>query len=142
MNVALLRDRDLGEVRIGAGGSGLGYQRNLSGFTCGQGGYFSPQRFAHGGVTLSWRRDGPVRWEAAVEPGYDEYAAAVSPVFPLSSTSGTAPGTSAAGASFNGHVALGIKLASHFETALTGSIQRAPQYQELSAGLVLRLTAP
>ena len=142
LNVALLRDRDLGEVRIGAGGSGLGYQRNLSGFTYGQGGYFSPQRFAHGGVTLSWRRDGPVRWEAAVEPGYDEYAAAVSPVFPLSSTSGTAPGTSAAGASFNGHVALGIKLASHFETALTGSIQRAPQYQELSAGLVLRLTAP
>ena len=37
---------------------------------------------------------------------------------------------------------LGIKLGSHLETALTGSIQRAPEYQEVSAGLVLKVTAP
>jgi tetratricopeptide (TPR) repeat protein len=141
-DVALLRDRDLGEVKIGAGGAGLGYQRNLSGFTFGQGGYFSPQRFAHGGVNLSWRREGDVRWEAVVEPGYDSFWAMDSPVFPLAATSATAPGASSSGASFNGHLALGIKLASHLETALTGSIQRAPQFQEMRAGLVLRLTAP
>jgi hypothetical protein len=141
-DVALLRSRDLGEVKIGAGASGLGYQKNLGGFTFGQGGYFSPQRFVHGGVNLSWRREGDVRWEAVVEPGYDGYAAAASPVFPLAPTSATTPAASSGGASFNGRLALGIKLASHFETALTGSIQRAPEYQEVSAGLVMRLTAP
>jgi hypothetical protein len=129
-------------VKIGAGASGLGYQKNLGGFTFGQGGYFSPQRFVHAGVNLSWRREGDVRWEAVVEPGYDGYAAAASPVFPLAPTSATTPAASSGGASFNGRLALGIKLASHFETALTGSIQRAPEYQEVSAGLVMRLTAP
>jgi hypothetical protein len=141
-DLALFRSNDLGEVKVGAGASGLGYQKNLSGFTFGQGGYFSPQRFVHGGVNLSWRREGTVRWEAVVEPGYDEYAAASSPLYPLSGTSDTAPGASSAGASFNGHLAIGIKLGSHLETALSGSIQRAPEYQELSAGLVLRLAAP
>ena len=141
-DVALLRNRDLGEVKIGAGGSGLGYRKNLGGFTFGQGGYFSPQRFAHGGVTLSWRREGEVRWEAVVEPGYDSFVAVDSPVFPLAATNAIAAGAASGGASFNGHLALGIKVTSHFETALTGSIQRAPEYQQMSAGLVLRLRAP
>jgi cellulose synthase operon protein C len=139
---ATLLDGGFGTIRAGPTGAVLAFDRNLRFFTFGQGGYFSPQRFFHGGVNLGWRREGTVRWEAVVEPGYDEYAAAVSPVFPLNRNSATAPGAARAGTSFNGHLALGVKLASHLETALSGSIQRAPEYQELSAGLVLRLTAP
>jgi hypothetical protein len=133
---------DLGEIKIGAGASALSYRNNLSGFTFGQGGYFSPQRFFHGGATFSWRREGPVRWEAVVEPGYDHSEEAVSPIFPLDPASDTANGATSSGASFNAHLALGFKLGPHVETALTGSVQRAPEFQEVRAGLVLRLAAP
>ena len=142
VNVALVRDRDLGEIKIGAGGSGLGYQKNLSGFTFGQGGYFSPQRFSHGGLTLSWRREGDLRWEATVEPGYDSSLSAVTPVFPLAGTNDKAPGSETSGASFNGHLALGFRISSHFDAALTGDIQRSPQFQQMTAGLVVRLRVP
>jgi hypothetical protein len=141
-DVALLRSADLGEIKMGAGASSLSYQKNLSGFTFGQGGYFSPQRFFHGGVMLSWRREGAVRWEAVVEPGYDHSEQAVAPVFPLDPASDTANGSVSSGASFNAHLALGFKLGPRVETALTGSVQRAPEFQEVRAGLVLRLTAP
>ncbi|MFL5378014.1 MAG: cellulose synthase subunit BcsC-related outer membrane protein, partial [Myxococcales bacterium] len=141
-DVALLRSADVGEIKIGAGASALSYRKNLSGFTFGQGGYFSPQRFFHGGVNLSFCREGPVRWEAVVEPGYDHSEDAVSPIFPLDPASDTANGAISSGASFNAHLALGFKLGSRVETALTGSVQRAPEFQEVRAGLVLRLTAP
>ncbi|MFL5437320.1 MAG: cellulose synthase subunit BcsC-related outer membrane protein [Myxococcales bacterium] len=141
-DVALLRSADVGEIKIGAGASALSYRKNLSGFTFGQGGYFSPQRFFHGGVNLSWRREGAVRWEAVVEPGYDHSEEAVSAIFPLDPASDTANGAISSGASFNAQLALGFKLGSRVETALTGSVQRAPEFQEVRAGLVLRLTAP
>ena len=83
-----------------------------------------------------------MRWDAVVEPGYDRSVQAAAPILPLDPGSELANGSVSAGASFNARLLLGFKLGSRVEAALTGSVQRAPEFQEVRAGLVLRLTAP
>jgi hypothetical protein len=120
----------------------LAFDRNLRFFTFGQGGYFSPQKFAHGGFTLSWRRDGAVHWEAAAEPGYDAFSEDSSPAFPVAGpgdpTGPPYPARTSSGASFNGHLQLGWAVTNSFEAGFTVAVQRAPEFQEMRAGFVLR----
>ena len=132
----------LGLLSVGPTFAALSFDRNLRFFTYGHGGYFSPQRFVHGGAALTWRRGGDLRWELAAEPGVDAFIEGRSPAFPLSADQrGTAPYAGrpwGAGASFNGHATLGWKIADGWETGLVFALQRAPQFQELSAGVLLR----
>lgn len=138
---------DWGEARIGPTATVLGYDKNLRFFTFGQGGYFSPQRFFHGGLLMSWvRRAGAVRWELIAEPGYDSFQEARSPAFPLDPSSNPQglpdyAGRSQSGASFNGRAALRFQLADHFDLGLSFEGQRAPEFQELRGGIQLRFGA-
>jgi hypothetical protein len=119
----------------------MGYDRNLRFFTFGQGGYFSPQRFLHGGLAVKWWGGDRLRWEIVAEPGYDAFEEASSPAFPLSSDQRGVdpyPARSSGGASFNGHALIGWRAGDAFEAGINLSAQRAPQFQELSAGIVLR----
>lgn len=136
-----LAQGDLGAVYIGPSVAALGFDRNLRFFTFGQGGYFSPQRFVHGGLALTVRHSGAVTFEAAAEPGYDAYIEAKSEILPLSPPgAGGAPylGRSSSGVSFNGRAQLGWQISDVWELGLNAGVLRAPEFQELRAGLVLR----
>ncbi len=136
-----LAEGDLGGVFVGPSVTALGFDRNLRYFTFGQGGYFSPQRFVHGGLGLTVRRAGALSFEAAAEPGYDAFIEAKSDILPLSRPGeGGAPylGRQSGGFSFNGHAQLGWQISDAWELGLNAGILRAPEFQELHAGLVLR----
>jgi hypothetical protein len=118
-----------------------GYDRNLRFFTVGHGGYFSPQRFVHGGLAVKWWGGERFRWEVVAEPGYDAFEEASAPAFPLSSDQrglDPYPGQSSGGPSFNGHARIGWRVADGLDALFDLSAQRAPQFQEVSAGIVLR----
>lgn len=134
----LVYDGGAGQIRLGPTAAALGYQRNLRFFTLGHGGYFSPQRFVHGGFALRWRREGDIRWDLAAEPGYDYYQEAHEAVFPLAPDGRFYPGRDSGGASFNGTGFVGLGVSRDFEVGLTAAVQQAPQFQEVRAGLALR----
>ncbi|MEM6730660.1 MAG: cellulose synthase subunit BcsC-related outer membrane protein, partial [Myxococcota bacterium] len=65
-----LLPRSEGNVSVGANILGMGYQENLSQFTLGHGGYFSPQVFVRAGVPFTWSKtEGDLQWHAVVDPG-------------------------------------------------------------------------
>jgi tetratricopeptide (TPR) repeat protein len=140
-----LLEGDAGALSLGPTVSALGFDRNLRFFTFGQGGYFSPQRFVHGGLALTVRRAGALSFEAAAEPGYDAYIEAKSEILPLSRPGeGGAPylGHSSGGASFNGHAQASWQISNDWELGLSAGILRAPEFQEVRAGVVLRFAGP
>jgi hypothetical protein len=138
-----LFDGAAGLVRAGPTLSLLAFDRNLRFFTYGQGGYFSPQRFIHGGLAVTWRREGTLRWEAVAEPGYDAFRENSSVAFPFAPTTDPVSdtlylGRTSGGPSFNGRVQLGWAISDTVETGLSFAMQRAPEFQEMRAGIVLR----
>jgi tetratricopeptide (TPR) repeat protein len=69
----------------------FGFERNLRGFTLGQGGYFSPQQFFGVSVPVDYRgRSGDLSWRVGGSVGYGTYREDSSPIFP------TNPGLQAA----------------------------------------------
>jgi cellulose synthase operon protein C len=130
-----------GNVVAGPAVALMAYDRNLRFFTFGQGGYFSPQRFVHGGLALKWWGGERFRWELLAEPGYDAFSEDSSPAFPLSTDQQGVdpyPARTSGGLSFNGRASIGWRISSAFELGLNVTAQRAPQFQELSGGLFLR----
>ena len=128
------------EIGVGPTVAAFGFEKNLRFFTVGHGGYFSPQRFIHGGMALTVRREGAVRIDAAVEPGYDAYAESVTPVFPLDRSSTARYGGKASqGFSLNARAGLVVPLGSGVEATVGGSVVRSPQFQEVRGGVGLRI---
>ncbi|MBY0337732.1 MAG: BCSC C-terminal domain-containing protein, partial [Acetobacteraceae bacterium] len=63
----------------------FGFDRNLRGFTLGQGGYFSPQQYFGVSVPLDYRgRVGDVGWRLGATVGYATYREEGAPIFPTS----------------------------------------------------------
>ncbi len=117
------------------------YEQNLSHFTIGHGGYFSPQRFARASMPVGWRREGSLRWELVAAPGYEWFEESQAPVFPLDGALRAAPayaGQRVSGLALDAHAMLGWSFARGFEVRTTVAVQRAHEYQELRAGLLLR----
>ncbi|MCA1825655.1 MAG: BCSC C-terminal domain-containing protein [Myxococcales bacterium] len=131
-------DGELGHIAFGPSIAALGWQRNLRFFTLGHGGYFSPQRFVHGGAVLRWRHAGDVRWDVAVEPGYDYYQEAHEAIFPLAPNGSLYAGRDQAGPSLSGNAFVGIALSRDLEIGVTAAIQQAPEFQEVTGGVALR----
>lgn len=58
------------KVTLGLGGLAMGYAEDLSQFSLGHGGYFSPQLFLRAGVPFAWRaNEGDFRWRLSADPG-------------------------------------------------------------------------
>lgn len=61
------------------------YDRNLSGFTYGHGGYFSPQRYVDVGFPVHWNgrtRGGRVAWQVDTSVGVQHFKEEAAPYFP------------------------------------------------------------
>ena len=131
----------LGRIVAGPALALMSYDRNLRFFTFGHGGYFSPQRFVHGGLVARWSGGQRFHWEIVAEPGYDAFQENGAPALPTLTDQGGLPpypGQSSGGPSFNGHALVGWRIGDGFEAGFNLAAQRAPQFQELSGSLVLR----
>jgi hypothetical protein len=140
---------ELGEISAGATVTGMAFDRNLSLFTWGQGGYFSPQQFLHAGVPVGWKGGRRFRWEVVAEPGYHWFRQDATAVFPLGLPPGASddaaahagdvvPGSRTAGFAFDGRATLGLTITRGLEATATGAWQTAPEYRELRASAGLR----
>jgi hypothetical protein len=70
-------------IRVGVAGYYTSYNRNLGGFTFGQGGYFSPQNLESISFPVEYTgHDGPWSWLAAVSLGVQHFNQDSSPIFP------------------------------------------------------------
>ncbi len=138
-------------LRIGVSFYYAGFDKNLSGFTFGQGGYFSPQNLEAVTFPIEYTgHSGPWSYLASVAVGVQHFNADSSPIFPrnpfaqaaLENTGAIAfnSGTSGTGPAFNvkGQVEYAID-----NTASVGgavSFDNANQYNEVIAKLYIRKT--
>jgi hypothetical protein len=130
-----------GSLTVGVDALGMHYQQNLRQFTIGHGGYFSPQRFARASIPVGWRGEGPLRWELVAAPGYEWFEESQALVFPLDGAfegAASYAGQRVSGFALDAHAMLGWSFAPGFELRTTAAVQRAHEYQEFRAGLLLR----
>ena len=70
-----LVNRSDSKLSTGLNFSALGYQKNLSEFSLGQGGYFSPQRYGALTVPLNWaQRSGSTSYQLQASLGYQQFS--------------------------------------------------------------------
>jgi tetratricopeptide (TPR) repeat protein len=139
----LLMRGGAGELRAGVNVVGFGFEKNLSFFTFGHGGYFSPQRFVRGGVPLGWTGGNRFRWELVAEPGWESFEEDGSPAFPLGAPEGVEArdpyaGQTKTGFAFDGRAAAAWRIVDVLEARLTLETQRAPEYEEVRGLVMLR----
>jgi tetratricopeptide (TPR) repeat protein len=139
-----LYDRDDARFTGGLALDFLAHPHDLSHFTFGQGGYFSPQRFLHFGVPFQWtghaRRLG---WSLRAEPGVNWFREDAEAWYPLDADlqalrGATFPDRSITGAAFDTLGALTYDLGGGLEAALRAATHGARDYDEWTAGLSLR----
>ncbi len=116
--------------------TGVGYDQNLSYFTFGHGGYFSPALMVHLGVPLRWERQGSLHLQLDVEPGLNWHREEDADVFPLDpSGGGIYPGQSRFGFAFNLDVRVGRTISPDLEAGLKVGVHQAQDYREVQAGI-------
>jgi tetratricopeptide (TPR) repeat protein len=132
-NLGLMRDLNLPGMRYFSLGPGLGYtryRRNLSGFTWGQGGYFSPQNFTTLGALAVFQTADARPWVLAgqIQVGWQSLQQDASPCFALAPpvTAGQCTGSNPSRSSGIGT-----------STALQGSVLLSPHWA-LQGGVRLR----
>jgi cellulose synthase operon protein C len=90
-------------IRVGVSVYYTSYNRNLGGFTFGQGGYFSPQNYEALTFPVEYTgRDGDWSWLAAAALGVQHFNSDSSPIFPKNAFAQTALATSGANATLAG----------------------------------------
>lgn len=82
-----LYDDDEQRVKLGVSAYGAHFDKELSGFTFGHGGYFSPQWFLRGGLPLQWRmRSEALETRVVVDPGVNWFRRDAQVYYPTSSS--------------------------------------------------------
>lgn len=144
-----LNEADDSVYAVGLLASGSGYRHNLSRFTLGHGGYFSPQAFLHLGTPARWRgRYARFDWNLVLQPGINAVREDPVDVFPDDPTRQSDraaaggltrhPGRSAVGFAFDGDLALEYRPSPAFGAQLGLSIHTAEDYQELLGRLAFQ----
>jgi len=118
-----------------------GYSRNLSNFTLGQGGYFSPQASHIIGISIGFQsrggRDFVIRGNLL--PGWAVNYQASSPTFPLNDDGERVPGAHQHGESVSGELAAAYRVTPRLLLGGLVRFRENPQYNDLVVGLYLRL---
>jgi len=118
------------------------FDRNESGFTLGNGGYYSPQTFHRIGVGLNFlsleAQDLVVR--GSLSPGWQHSREAGAPVFPSSERSERTATTRTDSADFDSEIEAVYRLTDHWALGGRAHVERSPQFNELFAGISLRFS--
>jgi len=127
---------------------GQGYGKNLSRFSLGHGGYFSPQLLVHAGLPLRWTRKGDTNWEVVAEPAVNWFRERAVARFPADGALQTAsggemwPARTSLGVALDVRSRLSLPITERVEARLELEVHRAEAYQEVRGGAVLRYAFP
>jgi hypothetical protein len=140
-------------IRVGISGYYATFDKNLSGFTFGQGGYFSPQNFESLGFPVEYTgRNGPWTWLAAATLGIQAFNADRSAIFPNNRSAQLVLESLSPNTAFNsgiaGGIGLGVNLKGQIEYAVNptlsigaaGSFNNSNDYDEGIVQVYLRKT--
>jgi tetratricopeptide (TPR) repeat protein len=150
----LLKDPDR-ELMAGVNVDVFGYNKNLSYFTYGQGGYFSPQQYISLSVPVSWSaRTGRFSYQVKGALGIQHFREDDSPYFPTDANMQAAAVTAAAGSTtqtnpvyagqsktglgYNFQVAGEYQLGPQIFAGATAGIDNARDYSQWFGGLYVR----
>jgi tetratricopeptide (TPR) repeat protein len=132
-------------VETGITVSAMAFERNLSKFTYGHGGYFSPQRFVHYGLPVDWRGSyQAISWRLSLEPGVTWFQVEEAPYFPLAASAQTSgprpryPGRESLGLDVNGGLELGYVLTQQLTLGARTELHTGHDYREIYAFTFLR----
>jgi len=137
-------------LTLGVAGTAMHYNKNLSFFSLGHGGYFSPQRFLQGSIPLSWSiRHSRVFYEMQASPGFQYFTADAAPFYPIGI--GSAPVVSLAtqmyddqhrkGATYNVTARLEYRIAPHVHLSAFGAANNTRDFDAHTIGIALRVLA-
>ena len=132
---------DADYFRVGPFLSYLSYRENLSHFTLGHGGYYSPQSSLSVGVAMDWLtaegRTKQFRLRAAL--GYEQAENDDAPRFPLDDTGGEYDGSTSSGVGVNLRGEGMWLLHAHLMAGGYAGFASAEEYDESFAGVLLRV---
>ncbi len=148
LTLSLTTDLPLTGMRffsIGPSMSTESYRRNLSGFGWGQGGYFSPQRFASLGAIVVFQTEGAKRWVSAgtVQFGWQSVRQDSGPCFaltpPVAGGACTAPAASTTrGLGSATHLRWAYLLSPHWQLDAAVGFRTGPAFRDHAVHLGLR----
>ena len=139
-------------LRVGISAYYAGFDKNLSGFTFGQGGYFSPHNFEAITFPIEWTGyHGPWSYLASIAVGAQHFNADLSPIFPnnafaqsaLASIPGAlavTPGSSSTGPAINVKGQIEYAIDNSATIGLAVSFDNGNNYNEVISKLYLRKT--
>ena len=152
----LLKDADQ-TLTVGVNTTLMGYNRNLSYFTYGQGGYFSPQQYVILNLPVEWTgRNGNFTYDVKGSVGVQHYHEDASAYFPLGDSTSTAlrsalisagtapdsnaiyPSQSKTGIAYSFSAVGEYQLAPQLAVGATASLGNAYQYREYLAAVYVR----
>ena len=116
------------------------FQHNLSGFTFGNGGYYSPQRFHKIGMAVNFQTLDARRFvvKGSAFAGWQTAFQDRAPLFPLAPTSAFTAATTGSGPNYYLSTDAIYRLSSHWALQGDVSYQRSPQYNSVVVGVQLR----
>ncbi|XAH23245.1 cellulose synthase subunit BcsC-related outer membrane protein [Xylophilus sp. GW821-FHT01B05] len=139
----ILRTEDSG-LTVGLALTALGFDKNLSFFTYGNGGYFSPQQFVSLAVPVEWRaRTSQLSYRLNGSLGVQHMRTDSAPFFPLNpslqtTTAAFYPGQSKTGLGYNLGVALEYQLQPQWFLGGRLAIDNARDYRQFNTNVYLR----
>jgi tetratricopeptide (TPR) repeat protein len=133
-------------VETGIAVSAMAFEHNLSKFTFGHGGYFSPQRFVHYGLPIDWRGSyQAISWQLSLEPGVTWFQVDQAPYYPLAVSAQTSsvpegryPGRESLGLDVGGGLELGYVLTQQLTLGARTEMHTGHDYREIYAFAFLR----
>lgn len=142
----LLAVPDTGDLTLGANFFGMHYANNLSYFTYGQGGYFSPSAYmvANAPVTWSGRSGVNLHYTVTGAIGLQAFQQEASPFFPLDAALQTAsknayyPAESTVGANYDLHGEVSYHLNDHWYMGAFVALNNTRDFATQSIGFFIR----
>lgn len=125
--------------------SAMTFERNLSRFTYGHGGYFSPQRFVHYGLPIDWQGSyQAMAWQLNLEPGVTWFQTDETPYYPLAAIPPKSkliakyPSRESLGLSVDGGLEIGYNLTPQMTLGARAELHTGDDYRELGGVAFLR----
>ncbi|MBT9329996.1 cellulose synthase subunit BcsC-related outer membrane protein [Paracidobacterium acidisoli] len=137
---------DTSSVTMGLRVSGMHYAHNERYFTWGQGGYFSPQRYADASAPVTWRgrRGVNLHYDLTGAPGVQTFEEDGAPYFPLDAALEKAAGNAAyagrshTGLSYDFHGEMAYRLTDHWYAGGSVSGNNTRDYDNQTVGFFVR----
>lgn len=132
-------------LETGVAVSAMAFERNLSEFTYGHGGYFSPQRFVHFGLPINWWGSyQAMAWRLNLEPGVTWFQIDEAPYYPLAASTQMSgptarhPSRASLGLGVDGGLELGYVLTPQMTLGARAELHTGDDFREICAVAFLR----